>query len=145
MRLEGRTANTRGVSRHLPVAQELEELDALAQPAAHHVGAAVISATGTRFFPAETGLVKGFERFEDFGVRQVGIVQGRNLPRYRRSGRRGRYRPALADRLPVELSAGIGRGGETWIVCGLISATSGWSPRWSPWFRRGGRIRCRGS
>src|SRR5579863_1995271 len=65
----------------MPLAQELEELDAFAQAALHHLRAADhLADDGSDLRGAEVeALVEGLDVVEDLGVRQVLVGQRRNL------------------------------------------------------------------
>src|ERR1700687_1799440 len=100
----GASCRTHKSARHLPVAQELEELDPLAQPAPHHLWAHdhLGDQRGDLLSAEIEALVKGFERFEDFGVRQMRVVERRDLPPavVEELGM-GDVEPTLADRLAI--------------------------------------------
>ena len=95
------------------LAQELEELDAFAQAALHHVGAADHLADDRADLagPEVEALVEGLHRVEDLGVAEMRIVQRRDLDAVLvdQFGVRG-VEPAVLHRLVVEEGAGIGRG-----------------------------------
>src|SRR5215472_19219911 len=65
----------------LSMPQELEELDALAQAAAHHLRALdhLGEQGGDLAAPEIEAFVECLERLEDLGMRQVRVVQGRDL------------------------------------------------------------------
>lgn len=86
-------------------AQKLEELDALAQPALHHRRAAYHFADDGRDLRcAEVeSAIKNFDGVENFGVRQVWIMEGRNLyPVVIHEFCMRCVKPVILDRLLVE-------------------------------------------
>src|SRR5579884_14937 len=97
---------------HLPVAEELEEFDALAQAAPHHFGAFDhFRDQRGDLLPAEVeALVEGFERLEDLGVRQVRVVQRCDL-HAALVNQLGmvEVEPAVGERLAVQLGSRVGR------------------------------------
>src|SRR5215470_10045905 len=101
------------LARELAAAQELEELDALAQAAAHHFRALdhLGDQGGDLAAPEIEALVKGLERLEDLGVRQVRIVQRRDLhATLVDEFGVAEVEPAVFDRLAVQIGARIGCG-----------------------------------
>src|SRR5262249_4157845 len=98
-------------ARHLPAAQELEELDTFAQPTAQHLRALDHLGDERRdLFSAKIeSLVEGLERLEDLSVREVRIVQWRELhPALVDQLGVADVEPAVLDRLTVQIGAGIG-------------------------------------
>src|SRR5690348_4012017 len=97
--------------RHLPLAQELEELDAFAQAAHHHLGAPHHLADDRRDLAgAEVeALVEDLDGIEDLAVREVRIVERRDLDAVLVDElRMRRIEPAVLHRLLVKKGAGIG-------------------------------------
>ena len=96
----------------LSFAKELEKLDALAQTAFHHIGAADHLAHDRCDFAGTEieALIKHFERIEDLLVGQMRIVQRCDLNAvFVHQFRIVRVQPAVFDRLLVEKRAGVGR------------------------------------
>ena len=93
--------------------QELEELHALAQAALHHLRAAhhLADDRGDLRRAEIEAPVEGLDAVEDLGVRQMRVVQRRDLHAVLvdQLGMLG-VEPAILDRLLVQERAGIGRG-----------------------------------
>src|SRR5207237_3296141 len=97
-------------ARHLPLPQELEELDALAQPAAHHFGALEhLAEQGGDLAAAEIEApIERIQRLEDFGVAEMRVMQRRDL-HAALIGQFGvrQVEPAILDCLAMQIGAGV--------------------------------------
>ena len=123
--------DTRGAGRHSsvrcrpPLAQEAEELRALAKAPLRHVGAPNHFADdrGDLGRAQVEAAVEGLDRIESLGVAEAGIVQRGHLHAVvvNELGV-GVVEPPVLERLLIEVRPGIGRAAsETWSVCGLTS------------------------
>src|ERR1700722_20369495 len=99
--------------RQLALAQEVEELDAFAQPAAHHLGALdhLADDRGDLAGAEIEALIEGLDRVENLFVAEMRIMQRRDLDTTVVDQLGMFYiEPAVLDRLLVEERAGIRRG-----------------------------------